>query len=268
MTITQVDIDMIASRLRAAEQTCQPSMPITEEFPGLSPADAYRIQRAFVALRRRDEGARLAGRKIGATNPVIQRLLGVDTPDFGHLLDSMVLDDGAHIPAGRLIQPRVEAEIAFCLADGLRGPGVRARDVLLATRGVSASLEIIDSRIEDWRISFGDTVADNGSSALAVVGTAVLPVTGVDLRTVGVVLERNGAVVETGAGAASLGHPARAVAWLANALAEFDEALEPGQIVLSGALTGAPLVSPGDVFVAHFSWLGSVTCTFEEDQRA
>jgi 2-keto-4-pentenoate hydratase len=268
MTLSQVDVDMIASRLRAAEQSRQPAAPVTEQFPGLTTPDAYRVQRAFVSLRRRDEQARLAGRKIGATNPVIQRLLGVDMPDFGQLLDSMLLDDGARVPADLLIQPRIEAEVAFHLGEELRGPRVGARDVLLATRWVSACLEIIDSRIQDWHISFADTVADNGSSALAVIGTTFHPVAGLDLRTVGVVLERNGTVVETGAGAASLGHPASAVAWLANALAEFGEALEPGQVVLSGALTGAPPAKPGDLFAAHFAGLGTISCVFERPTRA
>jgi 2-keto-4-pentenoate hydratase len=263
MPLTQADVDDLASRLRTAELDRRPVQPVTEVLPGLAAADAYRIQRGFVDLRRRDEGSRLTGRKIGATNPVIQSLLGVDMPDYGHLLDTMVLEDGARIRHGLLIQPRVEAEVAFHLAQGLRGPGVTVRDVLLATRAISATFEIIDSRIQDWRISFADTVADNGSSALVVVGSTILPVIGLDLRTIGVVMERNGEVVETGAGAASLGHPARAVAWLANALGEFGEGLEPGQLVLSGALTSAPLARPGDLFQAHFAGLGTITCSFD-----
>lgn len=227
----------------------------------MSLADAYAVQQAYVEIRR-TEGARIVGRKVGATNPVIQRLFDIDQPDYGVLFDDMMLADGARIARSRLIQPMVEVEIAFILGGPLRGPNVTTPQAMLATSAVVPCFEIIDSRIEEWHITVFDTVSDNGSSARCVLGDRVVPPIGIDLRLLGVVLERNGEVVSTGAGAAALGHPAAAVAWLANTLAWYGDALEAGDVVLPGALTTAVSAAAGDHFEAHFAGLGRVSCRF------
>lgn len=259
-------IDELAAELWRRERAHQAGPPVAAAAR-LDLADAYRVQLRGIAQRCSDGGARVVGHKIGATNTVIQQLFGVDTPDFGHLLDDMVLADGVAIDADELITPRVEVELAFLLGTPLRGPGVRVADVLVATVAIAPALEVIDSRIADWNISFEDTVADNGSSARVVLGERVAAPADLDLRTLGVVLEVDAQVVSTGAGAASLGHPARAVAWLANALAAHGGQLDRGHIVLSGSLTTAPLVTDGMHVAGHFAGLGSIHCSFTGDRR-
>jgi 2-oxopent-4-enoate hydratase len=255
-------VGALGLELRERELSGSPRPPILGQHPGLTIADAYAIQRAYLKARL-EQGARLVGRKVGATNQVIQRLFGIDQPDYGVLLDEMVLADGAVLARKRLIRPRVEPEIAFLLGDRLEGPGVTPSDVLLATRALVPCLEIIDSRIEDWQISIGDTIADNGSSARVVLGDRITRPSGLDLRTLGVVIERNGEVVDTGAGAAVLGHPAASVAWLANTLGRHGDALPAGSIVLPGAMTTAVEAREGDNFIATFAILGRVSCRFE-----
>jgi 2-oxopent-4-enoate hydratase len=251
----------LAESLRRAEMDRRPGPPPTSQHPTMTLADAYAVQQAYTRMRL-EEGATIVGRKVGATNPVIQRLFDVDQPDYGVLFDDMILSDGARIGTSGLIQPRVEVEIAFVLARPLRGPRVTPPEVLLATAALVPCFEIIDSRVEDWRISFLDTVADNGSSARCVLGDRVVPPAGIDLRLLGVVLERNGEVVDTGAGAAALGNPAAAVAWLANTLDWYGEGLEAGHVVLPGALTTAVPAEVGDHFEGHFAGLGRVACRF------
>lgn len=262
-TLSPADVERLGQRLFDAERGARAGSPLSDEFPGMSVLDAYAVQLAYVAARTA-AGARVAGHKVGCTNPVIQQLFHIDQPDYGHLLDDMLLPDGAAISMRGLIQPRVEPEIAFILREPLRGPGVTPTQVLLATAGVVPCFEIIDSRIEDWRITFVDTVADNGSSARCVLGDRVVGVDGLDLRLLGVALEQNGEVIATGAGAAALGHPAAAVAWLANTLAARGQFLDRGHVVLPGALTTAPFARPGDIFQASFAGLGSVRCRFTD----
>jgi 2-oxopent-4-enoate hydratase len=251
----------VGALLRRRELEVVAGPRVSEEHPGMSLGDAYAVQRACTA-RRLEEGSKVVGRKVGATNPVIQRLFGIDQPDYGVLFDDMMLADGARIARSRLIQPMVEVETAFILARPLRGPNVTTAEVMLATAALVPCFEIIDSRIEEWRITVLDTVADNGSSARCVLGDRVVPPVGIDLRLLGVVLERNGEVVSTGAGAAALGHPAAAVAWLANTLAWYGEGLDAGHIVLPGALTTAVRAEAGDHFEAHLAGLGRVSCRF------
>jgi 2-keto-4-pentenoate hydratase len=174
----------------------------------------------------------------------------------------MLVEDGDEIPFDRLIQPRAEAEIGFVLDRDLEGPGLSANDALRAAAGVVACIEVIDSRIADWKIGLVDTVADNASSGLAVSSGRLVPVAGLDLRLVGMAFYRNGELVETGAGAAVLGNPARCVAWLANKLAQFGERLRAGELVLAGALHKSVAVEPGDVFRAELNHLGTVTTRF------
>jgi 2-keto-4-pentenoate hydratase len=256
-----VDVGALAMRLLEAEATRQPVPPLTEQYANLTPHDAYQVQLALIE-RKLAQGARVIGRKIGLTSKAMQRMLNVDQPDYGHLLDRMAVRDGGAVEVARLIQPKAEPEIAFIMGRDLRGPGVTAEQVLEATKGVVPALEIIDSRIENWKIKLCDTIADNASSALFVVGDRPVPVEGFDLRLVGMVLEKNGEIVNTGAGAAILGHPLNAVVWLVNKLAEFDAGVREGDVVLPGALTAATDVAAGDAVTATFDRIGSVSVRF------
>jgi len=261
VALSPTTIEEAAQRLYEAERTRQAIPPLVEIYPGLSPDDAYRIQLALID-RKVSEGARIVGHKIGLTAVAMQQLLGIDQPDFGHILDTMMVADGAAVPRDSLIYPRVEGEITFVLGEDLRGPGVTVASVLAATRYVMPSLEIVDSRIADWKITLSDTIADNASSCRMVIGGRCLPVVGLDLRLVGMILEKNGEIMNTATGAAALGNPAQAVAWLANKLAEFDVTLRAGEVILPGALSAAITVQAGDTIRATFYHLGSVSVRF------
>ncbi len=258
-----VPIHDIVQQLLHADVHHSPLPPLTETYPGLTPQDAYAVQLAWVAARTA-AGARVAGKKIGLTNPKIQEMFGVHEPDYGHLLDVMLVDSGGVLPLSSLLQPRVEAEVAFILRRDLQGPGVTREAVLEATECVLPALEIIDSRIRDWKIALPDTIADNASSGRVVINRAAARVpTGLDLAAITMTLERNGVEISRGVSAAVQGHPATAVAWLANKLAEFGVTLKAGELIMSGAITGAFPVSPGDHFRAHLSDLGLVEVTFQ-----
>lgn len=259
--MTPSQIAETARKLYQAEKQRKPIRPLIEQFPDLSVSDAYQIQVALIELKTA-EGARIVGKKTGLTSKAMQQMLGVNEPDFGHLLDTMMVSDGQAVPLAALIQPKVEPEIAFLLKQDLKGPGVSAADVMEATASVAASLEIIDSRIADWRIKLADTIADNASSGRVVLGETRLSPKDLDLRLMGMVLEKNGEIVATGAGGAVLGHPACAVAWLANRLAEYGFSLKAQDVILPGALCGAVGVGAGDVITATFDRLGSVSVKF------
>jgi 2-keto-4-pentenoate hydratase len=251
----------LAARLRAAEDDRAPIPPLTEEIPELTVADAYRIQQINVH-RRKEEGGLVRGRKVGLTSLAMQQQLGVDEPDFGALFADMVVEEGDPIPVSELIAPRIEAEIAFVMETELQGPGVSSADALRAVAGALPALEIIDSRVADWKIKLPDTIADNASSARVVCGGRLVPIADLDLRTIGMVLSVDGAVAATGAGAAVLGNPIRCVAWLANKLGEFGVPLRAGDLVLAGALHAAVGVAAGTSVQAEFAELGSVTTRF------
>lgn len=254
-------IGQLGRELFDLERAAQSRRPLREQYPDLSLADAYAIQEAYADLRR-SNGARLVGRKIGATSLAIQRLFDIDTPDFGHVFDDMVHPNGGSIRASDLIAPKVEPEVAFLLKRDLSGTDLSIEDVLAATDAVLPCLEIIDSRIDDWDIAFVDTVADNGSSARCVLGEP-RPLGDLDLSKVLVTMTKNGTLASTGSGDAVLGHPATSVAWLVGSLAAFGRGLRAGEYVLSGSLTTAIPAVAGDTFTAEFSELGSVSCTFE-----
>jgi 2-keto-4-pentenoate hydratase len=224
-------------------------------------ADAYRIQMINVD-RRVAGGRRIVGRKIGLTSVAMQKMLGVSEPDFGHLFDDMLLPSDGECRVETLMLPRVEPEIAFVLARELRGPGVTRQDVLVAADYVTPALEIIDTRIRDWKITLADTIADNASSARVVLGDRKTKPSTLDLAAVAMTLQKNGAVVEQGVGSAVLGHPAEPVAWLANKLAEFGQTLAAGSLIIPGALCRAVDVRTGDSVIANFEGLGSVTMRF------
>jgi 2-keto-4-pentenoate hydratase len=256
-------IGELADRLWQAEVDRAPIEPITDRHPSLTVEDAYAIQTLNIE-RRVAAGRVVRGRKVGLTSHAMQQLLGVTEPDFGVLLDDMFVEDGAEIDRQALLQPRVEAEIAFGMARDLAGPGVTTTDALTATAGVLPAMEIVDSRIAEWRIQLVDTVADNASSGRLVVGGRLTPVTAVDLRLVGMMFYRNGMPIDSGAGAATLGNPAACVAWLANKLGELGSGLRAGDIVLPGALHRMVPVRPRDVFRAEFAHLGDVTVRFTD----
>ncbi|MGH3761454.1 2-keto-4-pentenoate hydratase [Actinophytocola sp.] len=255
------DPKAMAKALYEARRTRCPIEPFTATEPDLTMDDGYRIQRELVAMLLAD-GDEIVGYKVGLTSEAMQRQLGVDSPDHGPVFRSTVYRDGAEIPAGQLIAPRVEAEIAFILGEPLRGPGVTVADAARAIRGAVAAMEIIDSRIADWRIGLADTVADLASSAAVVLADGETPLDGVDSRRLAVTLSRDGAEVATGVGAAALGDPVAVLAWLANVLGPRGVTLAPGQLVMTGALHAAVPLAAGDTFTATFDLLGDLHARF------
>ncbi|CAB3393573.1 2-keto-4-pentenoate hydratase [Kyrpidia spormannii] len=253
-----------AERLFRAEGERRPIPPLTEEEPGITVQEAYRVQ-LEVVRRKLALGETVVGHKIGLTSRPMQEMFGVGEPDYGHLFRSMAYESGSEIDYP-LLQPRVEAEIAFILKRDLEGPGLGIHDVLQATDYVVPAIEVVDSRIENWRIKLPDTVADNASSGCFVLGGRPTRVEDVDLELVGMVLSEDGEVVQTGAGAAVLGHPAFAVAWLANKLAEFGTPLKAGHVVLSGAVSAAVAAKAGSRYVVNFGKLGRVEAVFPQQE--
>jgi 2-oxopent-4-enoate hydratase len=253
--------EKLAERLWTAERERRAVPRISTDHPGMDAIDAYRVQQAVVR-RRMAAGATIVGWKLGLTSLAMQQQLGVDQPDYGPILSDFMVPEDTPIPVADLIQPRVEAEIAFVLRSPLKGPGVTAADALGAAAGIRPAIEIIDSRIEAWRITLADTISDLASSARVTVGSSLLPIDGLDVRLIGCVLERGGEVVATGAGAAALGSPAVAVAWAANTLGQLGITLEAGQLIMTGALHASVPVQAGDVFTARFDRLGTVTVRF------
>ena len=254
-------LEDLAAQLHNAELTRRTIPPLSEQVPGLSVADSYRIQQLNVSRRLRDGGV-IAGHKVGLTSVAMQEQLGVDEPDYGVLFADMLVDDGQPIPVSGLIQPRVEAEVAFIMARELRGPGVTEADALEAIVGALPVIEVIDSRISAWKIGLTDTIADNASCAKVVRGEVVTPIAEIDLRTIGMILTVNGEVVSTAAGAAVLGNPIRGLVWLVNKLAEFGVSLQPGDLVLSGALHASVSVTEGMSVHAEFANIGGITAEF------
>jgi len=265
MALVQARIHALGDELFAALRSRTVLSPLTEREPGIEIADAYQISLRLLE-RRQAEGERIVGKKIGVTSKPVQDMLGVHQPDFGFLTDRMWVADGSVISLTRdgLIQPRAEGEIAFVLKKDLRGPGITAEQVLDATDYVSPCFEIVDSRIRDWKIRIQDTVADNASCGVFVVGKERIAPRALDLASVKMDIQKNGAHVASGLGAAVQGHPANAVAWLANTLGEFGIPFLAGEIILSGSL--APLLPavPGDRFEMHIGGLGSASISFSE----
>lgn len=250
--------------LLGAYELHTPVVPLSETFPGIDVDDAYAIQRAQVD-HWLASGRRIVGHKVGLTSVAVQKQLGVSQPDFGHLFDDMFHLSGAPIGVGTYLQPRVEPEIAFILKEDLVGPGLSVADAIRSVDSVVGSLEIIDSRIADWRISLADTIADNASSGGVVLGTRPMPIDAVDLRLLGVVLRRNGRIEQTGVGGAVLGSPISSLVWLANTLGQLGTPLRTGAVVLAGAVTATVPALPGDVISATFAGLGTVTAVFAPD---
>jgi len=251
----------LAARLRGAYATGAVP-PLRDALEPTDAAAAYTVQALNTAYWTA-EGRRIVGRKVGLTAKTVQQQLGVDQPDFGVLFDDMAIGNGGALPAARVLQPKAEAEVAFVLSEDITSLEVSREQVERAIDYAVAAIEIVDSRIADWKITFADTVADNGSAAFFVLGDDRKALAGLDLRTCGMALEVNGAVVSLGAGVACLGHPLNAVTWLARTLAAQGVPLRKGDIVLSGALGPMATLKPGDHVQAAIGGLGAVSFTYE-----
>ncbi|MGE7762171.1 2-keto-4-pentenoate hydratase [Peribacillus sp. NPDC097895] len=264
MSLNNTDKSVEFSKyLAQAELNREGVSPLTELDPDLTLDEAYLIQLKTIQ-NKVEAGQKIVGKKIGLTSKAMQNLLGVDQPDYGHLLDGMAINNDGKIPLEKVIQPKVEAEIAFILKDDLTGPNVTIEDVLNATDYVVPALEIVDSRVKDWKITLQDTIADNASSGLYVLGGKPLSVKEIDLIQEEMVFYKNGEVMNTGAGLAALGNPVTCVAWLANRMFKYGITLKKGEIILSGALSAAVIGKPGDHFQARFTNLGEVSVRFSQ----
>jgi 2-keto-4-pentenoate hydratase len=253
-------ITAFAEQLFDAERNRKAIPPLSDQEPSITIGDAYQIQLANVD-RVLKMGHRISGKKIGLTSEGIQKQLGVHEPDYGHLFAAMDCP-GGKVDTAALIQPKIEAELAFILKADLSGGKVSREDVIRATDYVAAAFEIVDSRVADWRIRLADTVADNASSGRYILGPVRLNPGGADLPGVTMKLYKNGELAGEGTGAAVLGDPCVSVAWLANRLWDYGVVLKAGEIILSGALSAAPAAARSDVFRAEFSSFGKIEAEF------
>src|SRR5712664_3576515 len=258
--LSDADRKKAADILMTAEKERKQAVQLSKTWPDIAIEDSYAIS-SEVAKRKIAAGAKLIGHKVGLTSKAMQRSSQIDEPDYGHLLDSMMIADGAKVPHENFCLPRVEVELAFVLGKRLLGPGVGLTDVLRATEYVVPALEIVDARLQDPRKIF-DTVSDNGAAAGIVVGGRPVGPMDIDLRWVGGIMYRNAEIEETGVAAGVLGHPALGVAWLANKLASHGVALEPGHLVLAGSFTRVVFAHKGDTLHADFGALGGIAVQF------
>lgn len=249
-----VEIETLARRLDEAWERRSPITPLTESY-GLTVENSYAVQSRWTELRL-ERGERISGRKIGLTSDAMQQMMGVDEPDYGSIWSSRYFAADAsgkvEIPASTFIAPKVEGEIAFLMGESLSGENITVEDVLAATEALAVSVEIVDSRIKDWKIKLADTIADNASYGGYALGPWDRELKKHDLRTLGMILSKNGESVVQAVGAAALGNPANGVAWLARKLGSFGISLNPGDVVLSGSLGGAVDAKQGDTFHVEF----------------
>ena len=265
--ISDEQLASLAAELEAAEQSGQQIGPFSERFPGMTLADAYAVQRAWVALKVQ-AGRRVLGHKIGLTSRAMQMASQITEPDYGALLDDMFFEPNGDIDLSRFVAPKVEVELAFLLRDDLRGPNVTLFDVLRATEYVTPAAEIIDARIQRVSAVTGkprrvfDTISDNAANAGVIVGGRAVKPDDIDLRWAAALCIRNGVIEETGVAAGVLGHPATGIAWLANRLALHGEGLRAGELVLAGSFTRPVDIASGDVFTFDYGPLGTFSCRF------
>jgi 2-oxo-hept-3-ene-1,7-dioate hydratase len=258
--MSQADRSKAADILVTAEKERKQAVQLSKTWPDITFDDAYAIS-TEVANRKIAAGAKLIGHKVGLTSKAMQRSSQIDEPDYGYLLDYMMVADGGRVPHENYCLPRVEIELAFVLGKPLKGPGVRLPDVLRATEYVVPAIEIVDARLQDPRKIF-DTISDNGAAAGIVIGGRPVGPLDVDLRWVGGIMYRNSEIEETGVAAGVLGHPALGVAWLANKLGELGTTLEPGHLVLAGSFTRVVFARKGDTLHADFGALGGIAVQF------
>lgn len=254
------NIQLCADLLFDSERSRKSIKPLSDMYPDITVEDAYAIQMDNVN-RVLSMGHVISGKKIGLTSPGIQQQMGVNEPDYGHLFAAMDCPDGV-LQTDKLMQPKIEAELAFILKEDLTGGNVTVEDVKRATDYVVAAFEIVDSRVSDWKIKLMDTVADNASSGRYVLGETRLNPNEVDLREIGMQLFKNGEQIDKGTGAAVLGDPCEAVAWLSNKMHQYGVVLKKGEVILSGAFSAAPVAAKGDEFEAVFTQFGSVKAKF------
>jgi 2-oxo-hept-3-ene-1,7-dioate hydratase len=258
--LSEAERQRAVESLLEAERTRTPCTQLSTTFPHIQVEDSYWIQ-SEVTRRKIEGGRKLIGHKIGLTSKAMQQSSGIDEPDYGHLLDDMIVQDGAKVRFEDYCVPRVEPELAFVLGKPLKGPGVNLLDVLRATEYIVPAIEIIDARVQNPR-KITDTVADNGAAAGIIIGGRPVGPMDVDLRWVGSVFYRNSEIEETGLAAGVLGHPAMGIAWLANKVAPFGTVLEPGHIMLSGSFTRPVWAAKGDTLHADFGPLGGISVQF------
>jgi 2-keto-4-pentenoate hydratase len=252
----------LADELAQAERSRVPMDPLTAAQLDIDVVDAYEIQ--LINIRQRvADGAKVVGHKVGLSSEAMQKMMNVDEPDYGHLLDSMEVFENTPVKVANYLYPRVEVEVGFILADDLPGAGCTEDDVLAATAAFAPSIELIDTRIKNWQIKLCDTIADNASSAGWVLGTGRVSPKDIDITAIDAVLRCNGEVIAEGRSDAVLGNPVTAVAWLARKVDSFGVRLKAGDVVLPGACMRAIDARPGDSFVADFTGLGSVHLSFE-----
>ena len=255
-------IEKFGDALYEAMVNRQTIAPLTEQAPEISIEDAYKISLSMLE-RRTAAGEQVVGKKIGVTSKAVMDMLNVHQPDFGYLTDRMMYATGADVPASsEMIAPRAEGEIAFVLKHDLTGPGINNADVVRATECVMPCFEIVDSRITDWKIKIQDTIADNASCGVVVMGDRAVSPTAVDLSTCGIMVELNGEIISTGAGAAALGSPLNCVTWLANTLGEIGIGLKAGEVILSGSLVPLQPVQAGDNMTLAIGGIGRCSVRF------
>lgn len=261
--MTHEQIQIIADELWQARSQVKAIEKLTSQYPDLSVQDAYAIQQININ-RRIQNGARIVGKKIGLTSQAMMNMLGVDEPDYGILLHDMMAQETDLIDTRKMIFPRIESELAFILKSDIdNAPFADIDSVLKATEAIVPAFEIIDSAILNWKLAIQDTVADNASAAMLVMGSNQVKVSDVqDLTAIHLFLRKNGEVIDQGDSSAVMGHPAQAVAWLANKLHDFGISLKAGEIILSGSLTKAYDIHAGDIFTAEFTDVGTVTARF------
>lgn len=257
-------IHRLGDELFAALRASSTVEPLSTRYPDIQVEDAYQIS-LHMLQRRLADGEHVIGKKIGVTSKVVQEMLGVFQPDFGFLTSTMQVANGHTLSLQRdgLIQPRAEAEIAFMLKADLQGPGVTLEDVLTATDWVAPCFEIVDSRIRDWKIKIGDTVSDNASCGVFVIGDAHIDPYALDLAQAAMEMRKNGEIMARGLGSAVQGHPAQAVAWLANTLGAYGIPFKAGEIILSGSLSPLFPAAPGDSFWMEIGGMGECRVQFE-----
>jgi 2-oxo-3-hexenedioate decarboxylase len=255
-------MDQMVEELFFAEKNICELDKLIDRYPELDIELAYEVQRRLIDRKCREENTRVAGWKLGLTSKAKQEMMGVHEPSYGVLLENMQLFTGEPISIAPFIHGKIEPEMAFIMNRELKGPGVTVADVLAATAYIAPALEIIDSRYRNFSFTLRDVIADNSSSSRFIIGDKLSKVGDIDLALTGMVFKHNGAIVATSAGASVMGHPARAIAWMVNKLAQSGQSVKPGEVVLSGALTGAVAFAEHDTFSCSFDHFGTLEVSF------
>ncbi|MSQ70631.1 MAG: 2-keto-4-pentenoate hydratase [Betaproteobacteria bacterium] len=261
MPVTALKLKQLADRLRKAHDTGVATEPLRDELPPGDLGAAYAVQKVNTQYWLR-KGRRLIGRKIGLTSKAVQKQLGVDQPDYGMLFADMAMSDGEEVHLSKVLQPKVEGEVALVLERDLKKKDISMTELISAVAYVLPAIEIVGSRVANWNIKIQDTIADNASSGLFVLGNEPKKLDGLDLRLCGMVMEKRGDQISIGAGAACLGNPLNAALWLARTMVEVGAPLKAGDVIMSGALGPMVGVVPGDVIEVRISGLGSVRTAF------